>query len=141
MGAFALHVQCPWRIISREAIVTGSDDYWQPAPTVNKVDWTAGGSDPSLQEKRLLDLFLGYDPETKSCENITGLLYVEAVDGDVYGGVEIRLSGGYSLQLIPAATNEDPFAENWRLLQPYGPHFVARPNNTFEEEPSPVQKR
>jgi len=44
-GAFALHVQCPWRIISREAIVTGSDDYWQPAPTVNKEDWTAGGSD------------------------------------------------------------------------------------------------
>jgi hypothetical protein len=51
-------------------------------------------STPSLQEKRLLELFLGYDPETGACENITSRLVVEAVSADTYGGAAIQLTGG-----------------------------------------------
>ena len=64
MGLFALHVQCPWRIVSPNGIIAGSADYWYPAdPNSLLRNWKAGGSEPSLQEKRLLDLFQGYDPE------------------------------------------------------------------------------
>ncbi len=97
-------------------------------------NWKAGGTEPSLQEKRLLELLQGYDPETQSCENITDLLEVESVNADVYGGVEIQMSGGYRLQIVPVSSSEDPDDEIWRLFQPFGAHFIARPNGVFEEQ-------
>ena len=141
MGAYALHVNCPWRLVTPEKIITGSSDYWQPSDWhKNSVSWEKEGRPtPHLQEKRILELFLGYDPDTKSCENITSWLVVEKVDSDNYGGVEIYLTGNYRLQLFPDSTDEDPIIqEEWRLLEPYGVHFVLRPNGVLErQEPIP----
>jgi hypothetical protein len=135
MGLFALHIQCPWRIVSNNRIITGSADYWYPGdPNIPLRNWKAGGAEPSLQEKRLLELFQGYDPQTQSCENITELLDVESVKADVYGGVEIQLSGGYLLQIVPVSGTEDPDDEIWRLFQPYGAHFIARANGAFDRQ-------
>lgn len=62
MGLFALHVQCPWRIVSLTGIVRESADYWSSGdPNVPLRNWKAGGAEPSLQEKRILELFQGYD--------------------------------------------------------------------------------
>jgi len=77
-------------------------------------------------------LFRGYDPETNSCENITDLLSTEEVEADVFGGLEIRLSGGYRLQLFPAETSDSADAEQWRLFEPYGTHFVVRAAGIFK---------
>src|SRR5436305_330179 len=55
MGLYALHVQCPWRIVDQNRVVTGSADYWYPAdPEMPLTDWKPGGTEPSLQEKRIL---------------------------------------------------------------------------------------
>jgi hypothetical protein len=62
MGLFALHVQCPWRIVSLAGLVGGSADYWSSGdPNVPLRNRKAGGAEPSLQEKRILGLFQGYD--------------------------------------------------------------------------------
>ena len=114
MGEYALHIQCPWRLVTAERIVTGSTD-----------------TEPSLQDRRFLDLF-GGDPETRSHENRTPWLVVEGVRGDPLGGAKVHLSGGYSLEILPVGTNEADDDENWRLLKPYGEHFVFRPNGVFE---------
>jgi hypothetical protein len=135
VGQFALHIQCPWRIAATDRIITGSPDYWYPAD--ESLDWSAWEKDrstPSLQEKRLLDLFCGYDPETGACENITDKLIVEKVSADDYGGAQVQLSGSYSLELFPASTCEFHGFENWRLFQPGSDadHFVVMGNGVLE---------
>jgi hypothetical protein len=134
MGEIALHIQCPWRIVTPNRIVTGSPDHWYPADeTVDLSQWEKDHSTPSVQEKRVSDLFCGYDPDTGACENTTDKLVVEAVEADNYGGAELMLSGGYSLQLFPAATF-DPDSEHWRLFRPAtdGDHFVVKLNGVLE---------
>jgi hypothetical protein len=45
VGQYALHLQCPWRIIATDGIVTGSSDYYEPAEVdgeVNRKDVEAG---------------------------------------------------------------------------------------------------
>jgi len=31
VGDFALHVQCPWRLVTTTQVLTGSADYYEPA--------------------------------------------------------------------------------------------------------------
>ena len=31
IGEFALHVQCPWRLVTATQVITGSADYYEPA--------------------------------------------------------------------------------------------------------------
>jgi hypothetical protein len=130
MGSFAFHVQCPWRIVGEESILTGSQDYYEPADSDARSEESQ--SMANLQEKHLLELFQGYDSETKSCKNITDLLVVESVEADIFGGLDIRLSGGYRLQLFPVNANDSSTYEEWRLFEPFGKHFVVMPNGDFE---------
>jgi hypothetical protein len=142
VGQFALHIQCPWRVGTPDRIVTGSSDYWYPAD--RNLDWTEWEKHrstrrsslvpPSLQEKCLLDLFRGYDPDTGACENITDELVVETVSSDNYGGVQIQLSGGYFLQVFPEGTSDFKDAEHWRLFEPGSDadHFVFLASGALE---------
>jgi hypothetical protein len=135
VGQFALHIQCSWRIVTRHRIVTGSADYGYPADeNLNWTAWEKDRSTPSLQEKHLLELFFGYDPDTGACENITEKLVVETVGADTYGGVQIQLSGGYYLQLFPTSTSEFLASEHWRLFEPGSDadHFVVMPNGILQ---------
>jgi hypothetical protein len=87
-----------------------------------------------LSSERELALFLGYDPDTGACENITDKLVVEAVSADTYGGAELQLTGGYALQLFPAETGEFSHSEHWRLFRPGSDaeHFVVKTNGILE---------
>lgn len=135
MGSYALHIQCPWRLTTPQKSVPGSSDYWYPAdPDLEDKGWKPDAIEPSLQEKRILAVLLGYDPDTKSCVNITDLLVVESVKADAFGGVELRMSGGYCLQIFPVTTDEDRDAEDWRFFELHGVHFVLRPNGRFERQ-------
>lgn len=122
VGEWALHIQCPWRIEGPEGIVTGRSDLWKPTET--PVDWDSWDYEQgNVQDQRMLEWLGAPDPATRSCRNVTGLLVVEQVVGDDYGGAVIHLSGGYRLVLFPAGTA----SEDWRLFQPGtdGPHFVV----------------
>ncbi|MCA0434304.1 MAG: hypothetical protein LCH46_13700 [Proteobacteria bacterium] len=119
VGDYAFHIQCPWRIVSDSAIITGDADRCV-GPSggfeINDEDWKSG----NLQLVRLTALMGGFDEATKSLVNITDRLVVQAVSSDIYGGVDVLLSGGFNLQIFPDAST----GENWRFIQVDGYHLV-----------------
>jgi hypothetical protein len=122
VGDFALHVQCPWRLVTNEGILTGSADYSEPAvegEEVNLDDRRSG----NLQRKRLREIFGTYDAETRSLINEADTLIVTAVHTDRFGGLDIELSGGFRLQVFPNGSR----GENWRFFSPGNDedHFVV----------------
>lgn len=121
VGGFALHIQCPWRIVATDHIITGSTDHYQPpseGADVNEDDPLHG----NLQRLHLRQLLGGYDPETRSLINEQNRLVVEAVHADRYGGIGLDLSGGFRLEVFPDGTD----AEDWRFFSPGDEdHFVV----------------
>ncbi len=110
---FALHIQCSWRIVGREGIVTGSADYYEPVEAGAEVD--VNDSDArNLQQERLGALLRSYDKSTRSLVNSTAQLMVQSVLVDDFGGFELELSGGFRLQVLPDGSRE----ENWRFFAP-----------------------
>lgn len=113
VGEYALHIQCPWRLTQNGHIVTGSDDYYEPAETDQEIDledWRAG----NLQRKRLGEILRSFDSATRSWVNGTDKLVVESVSADDFGGFELILSGGFRLQVFPSGSR----GEYWRFLVP-----------------------
>jgi len=125
VGRFALHIQCPWRIVTSNQILTGSADWWKPAVQEGAGDletWSRERPTPSLQETVLARLFEHYDAETKSHVNDADQLVVQQVEADDYGGFKIHLSGGYRLEVFPDGIH----GEDWRLFEPGNDatHFI-----------------
>ena len=121
IGDFALHLSCPWRLVTGNRILTGSADYFEPAVeggAVNPDDRRSG----NLQRTRLREIFTAYDPKTHSLVNETDALIVTAVHSDQFGGLDLDLSGGFRLQVFPTGSR----GEDWRFLSPENEedHFV-----------------
>jgi hypothetical protein len=150
VGQYALHIQCPWRMVVAECawriplkylIMSGSGDWWEPAERGDNFDWGDWNEHrltPSLQQKALAELFQKYDEGTKSWINISDDLVVQQVESDDYGGLEIHLSGGYRLQVFPDGKS----GEHWRFFQPgtEDPHFVME-DGILSGEQSPSDRR
>ncbi|MFJ1312111.1 hypothetical protein [Agrobacterium sp. P15N1-A] len=119
VGAYALHVQCPWRFVDEKTVITGtSDRFVEPAEgtSTNDDDPKSG----SLQLIKIASLLKGYDAETNSFVNATEQLVVIAVNTDNYGGADLLLSGGYRLQVFP----DGSIGEDWRFVELQGRHVV-----------------
>lgn len=121
VGVYALHVQCPWRIVGPGRLLTGSSDRFVAPPGesgVDQKDVRAG----NLQEMRLAELLEGYDDATKSHVNATAGLVVTSVTADRYCSLDIMFSGGIHLQLFPDGSAE----EDWRFFatEDDSPHLV-----------------
>jgi hypothetical protein len=122
VGAYALHLQCPWRIVGPDGIVTGSSDHNEP-PTqgaeIDRNDPKAG----TLQNVRLAALLGGYDSEARSHINATDALVVTAAAADPFGSVDISFTGDVRLQVFPDGSD----GECWRFFEPSSDkaHFVV----------------
>ena len=122
IGDYALHIQCPWRIVADGRILTGSADYYEPVvegEEVNLDDRRSG----NLQRKLLGSLFPTCDARTRSQINETTAVIVTAVHADRFGGLDVELSGGFRLQIFPSGSR----GEDWRFFSPRGDdrHFVV----------------
>ncbi len=122
VGAYALHVQCPWRLAGQDGLITGTSDRDVPpaeGAAIDRSDPKAG----TLQNVRLAELLGGYDPDTRSHTNAGEGLLVTAVSADQYGGVEISFTGNVRLQLFPDGSVD----EDWRFFDTSGnaKHFVV----------------
>ena len=116
VGNYALHVQCPWRIEGPLGIVTGRSDLWEPSQPDQVIDpdsWDYD-EDENLQDFQIRSWLGGYDAVTRSDVNEDDRFVVEAVHADDYGGISLRLSGGYRLVLFPDCTR----GEDWRIFRP-----------------------
>jgi len=118
VGAYALHLQCAWRITGPSGIVVGSRDLFyapggDPYNEPPDFDWAQPGA--NRRDHRTAGLI---------AEMAVSPLRVESVHGDAVGGFRLVLSDGYTLEVFP---DDSLPAEHWRLFQPSteAEHFVV----------------
>lgn len=125
IGAWALHVQCAWRLEVGSSVHTGKSDLWEPETEPDdNFDWQTWDFEAgNLRDRRMKQLFGDAldDPGTaaKSREQIV----VEDVQADSFGGARILMSQGYCLNMFPDGTR----AEDWRFFSwdEGSQHFVV----------------
>jgi hypothetical protein len=118
VGEYALHIQCPWRVVGLEGISVGSGDlYYPPGDAEGAADFDYDGKQ-SRRDRRLLDLF-----QTEAED----FLVVEDVQADDVGSLRLTFSQGYALELFPADSLLMEDNEHWRFFRPGldNPHFVV----------------
>ena len=121
VGAYALHIQCPWRLEGKGRILTGFHDHYTPAVGNEDPDWSPdSNAKGSLQQQVLDQIFLSKSPRK-----------VLAVRADIFGTLVLRFTGGLRLRVFPAASTE----EHWRLFQPHrkAKHFVVDAHLCYRE--------
>ena len=107
----ALHVQCPWRMDSPKATVTGRDDLWEYAgPGERPPNWSYEDG-LSLQDKKFGELFVR-DQSTRSWVNESDGFGVAAARLTKHGDVTLSLINGYEILIFPAGSS----GEAWRLF-------------------------
>jgi hypothetical protein len=120
-AAYALHVDCPWRIDGQAATITGNYDRWEYAGPGNPPEGWDFESGPTLRDKKLDQLF-GQRNNDGSWISSTDRFLITAVSESKFGDVILDLSGQYRILLFPAASE----AEAWRLFvsDDESPHLV-----------------
>jgi hypothetical protein len=119
VGPYALHIQCPWRLVAKDTVLTGTSDRFvgpSEGTEVNDDDPRSG----NLQLVRIASLLKGFDETTKSFVNTTEQLVVMAANADNFGGADLLLSGECRLQIFPDGSLE----EDWRFVELQGRHIV-----------------
>jgi len=110
-------VQCAWRLLGPDGVITGLGDLYVPAgdPNVRPEEWSPfeRGNQSRLDERTL-----HLRSKWKLAPPIVELVTVDAV-----GGVRLQLTRGYVVEVWP---DDSLPHEYWRLLQPARdvPHFV-----------------
>lgn len=99
VGAYALHLQCPWRITRRGSILTASGDIYLQKE----------GAAKTLFDSRVRTIPLRKSP-----------LKVLRSRADGLGGFKLLMGRGWELEVFPAdsARADDP--EWWRMFVPGG---------------------
>jgi hypothetical protein len=122
-GRYAIHLQCPWRIETAVAVLTGLNDWYVPALSDEQADDWDPAKGGSLQEAVLRELMGDTVSSSRSIINRTDSLVVVGVDTDAFGGFRLNLSDGMRLSVFPCSSK----GEQWRLLQPGTElgHFVV----------------
>jgi hypothetical protein len=109
-GEYALHVQCPWRIVRNGKVVVGYDDLHEDAP-----DPSPDGADAD-SDRNLRDVLLAGFLADGNKHVVTGCETTAA------GDVRLTLDHDAVLELLPVAAAEH--FEFWRLLLPTRGHVV-----------------
>jgi hypothetical protein len=123
VGAYALHVQCPWRFDGPVETITGCDDLREYAgPPERPSNWSYEDG-LSLQDERLDNLLGPQDESTRSWVNEVDRLVVSAAQQTSRGDVRLELTGGYVVLLFPAGYK----GEAWRLFEPGSAHHLVFP--------------
>lgn len=110
-----LHLQCRWRMVDGESIVFGNDDLYYPADEKlpwDEFDWDKQESVLDLRQQEWFAI--NRDKKRKVTDAI----------GDIYGGFQIKLEGGFRLEAFPCKSFQDEHCEQWRLFESESEHFV-----------------
>jgi hypothetical protein len=119
VGAYALHLQCPWRLSSTSGVVAGSSDRFVEGDPDWADDFEAGRAGTAL-----VDVHLARWIEA----NRRAPLTVQTITVDRCGGFVLALTNDWAIEVFPDASDasHDMRREQWRLLEPgtERPHFV-----------------
>jgi len=115
VGEYALHIQCPWRIVGPNGLIVGSED--RKYPEDENADWTEFDSEgPSRCEARVKEWLEEY---------LEAPLKVERVEADRIGGFKVSLQRDFLLEAFPSHSLRGEYSEHWRFFQPSKEgHFV-----------------
>lgn len=120
-GEFALHVQCPWRIVHHGGILAGSRDVYSPREDAQEVPADFDWDQPSANRRdQRLQWFFEERAEEPSV--------VQSIEADDVGSLRILLSGDFVLDVFPAdSLDEEGHSERWRFFRPGTdtPHIVV----------------
>ena len=119
VGDYALHIQCSWRLVDGDGIITGLSDRFAGVDgdaEPDQDDWRGG----NLQRIRLGAFMGGVDEATRSHVDPAGRHVVVAVEADRFGSADIVFGGGVRLQIFADGSRE----EDWRLCPVDADHFV-----------------
>lgn len=97
-GEWALHIQCPWQLFHRSAVLFSCEDLW------GEID----GEEADVIG-RFTHFFRAFDDRLKASFH-----RVDAVEINEVGGFSLRVSGGIDLEVLP----DDGSDEQWRIFQP-----------------------
>ena len=117
IGTYRLHVQAPWRIVGPKGVVVGSEDAHFPPSDREGEERFNPNKERSLCEERVQAWL---DKHRRKS------LFIQSVEADDLGGFRLVLTGGYTLEVMPASSIPD--YEHWRMLGPgedQPPHFVV----------------
>jgi hypothetical protein len=127
VGAYALHVQCPWRLEGPTGTVTGRDDLWIYAgPGGHPPGWSYDDG-LSLQDKRFAELFVR-DEETRSWLNHGDRFTVTAARQTKRGDVTLDLGSQHAIVLFPVSSK----SEAWRLFAPGSERHLVFPTEATD---------
>ncbi len=127
VGAYALHVQCPWRLDAATGSVTGRDDLWVYAgPGERPKKWSYDDG-LSLQDKRFAGLFVR-DEDTRSWVNDSDRFLVIAAQQTNRGDVKLDLANEFAILLFPASCT----SEAWRLFAPDSDRHLVFPTEATD---------
>ncbi|MCQ1769359.1 hypothetical protein NOJ28_27925 [Neorhizobium galegae] len=121
VGLYVLHIRCPWRLVSRDTVYTGTSDRLVGPADGKEVD-DGNPRSGSLQDVKFASLLGGDDEITRSFLNTSEQLIVTSVNVDSCGGADLLLSGDYRLQIFPDGSCE----EDWRFVEMRGRHLVIK---------------
>jgi hypothetical protein len=114
VGEYALHLQCPWRIVKDEKVLLAALDVYKPQGGQDDTpdfDWATSGN---LLEERIATFF----------EHGAREYSVEGLGVGPAGAVRLSLEGEFSFEIYPS---DSAAGEHWRLFQPgiHLKHFVV----------------
>jgi len=114
VGEYALHIQCPWRIVNSHGIVVGSQDIHYPLD--ESADWDQ--ADGTRRDRRIA-AWLG--------EHSSAQPRVERIETDSVGGFKLFMEHNVVLEVFPAHSLRGEYSEHWRLFRPSeeGRHFAV----------------
>lgn len=101
---YMLGIECPWRIQTKDQIIVGSEDYYVQGESNPDVSWEPGMTSGHLQDEKLAELF-GELRDGEVISTSPGFI-VSDVEVDSYGGIQLGLTGGYTLVVFPCSKNE-----------------------------------
>jgi hypothetical protein len=121
VGAYALHLQCPWRLSGTTGIIAGSADIYLPR------DDDVPESEGAVL--RIGSMLVDVALERWVAAHETKPLQVQAVRVDRCGGFTLVLEQDFALEVFPDASSPPHvITEQWRLLPPEADddpkHFV-----------------
>ena len=122
VGAYALHVQCPWRLDGPTETVTGSGDLWAYAGPGERPDNWSYDDGLSLQDERFADFFVR-DDETRSWINNGDGFVVVAAQQTKRGDVKLAFVNGFAISIFPSSST----GEAWRFFAPDSDRHLVFP--------------
>jgi len=126
-GEYAIHVQCPWRVSDKNAIVVGAADMFECADS-SIPEWAFDPLRPgnAVADAKLRQWIDEYRHRP---------LVVLGTEVDRCGGFVLRLSEGVAFEVFPDTSASGDESEYWRLLRPGddSPHFVVPARFTSHE--------